>query len=63
MRRIRASSSEGHIRTSAALPEALHRRLMLESLETGIVATEIIRRALIEWLDRHGTAGGRRAKR
>ena len=51
-RRIRATTSEGMIRTTAALPEALHRRLMLASLETRLVATEIIRRALAEWLGR-----------
>jgi hypothetical protein len=59
-RRLRAPTSEGYIRTTAALPQALHRRLMLESVETGLVATEIIRRAVAEWLDRHGK---RRAKR
>jgi len=52
MKRIRASTSEGHVRTTAALPERLHRRLVLASLETRLVGTEIIRRALIEWLDR-----------
>lgn len=53
MKRVRATSSEGHVRTTAALPEALHRRLMHASIETRLVATEIIRRALTEWLDRH----------
>jgi len=52
-KRIRAASSEGYVRTSAALPEALHRRLMHASIETRLVATEIVRRALTEWLDRH----------
>jgi len=48
------------VRTSAALPEALHRRLMHASIETRLVATEIIRRALTEWLDRHAKKGGSR---
>ncbi len=63
MKRVRASSSEGHVRTSVAMPEELHRRLMLESIETGLVATEIIRRAVAEWLDRHGKAPRRRTRR
>ena len=54
--RIRAKTSKGMIRTTAALPEALHRRLMHASIETRLVATEIIRRALGEWLDKREKA-------
>ena len=42
LKRIRAATSEGYVRNSAALPEALHRRLMHASIETRLVATEII---------------------
>jgi predicted cobalt transporter CbtA len=50
------------IRTTAALPKALHRRLMVASVETRLVATEIIRRALAEWLDRRQRKGRRGGK-
>ena len=63
MRRIRAKTSEGHVRTTAALPEALHRRLMHASVETRLVATEIVRRALADWLDRHERIGTRRRRK
>ncbi len=53
MKRIRAESGAGMIRTSIALPFEVHRRLMHVSVDTGIVATEIARRAVIEWLDHH----------
>ena len=36
-----------------ALPEALFRRLSIASLETRMVQTEIVRRALEDWLDRY----------
>ncbi len=52
-KRVRAESAVGHIRTTAALPLDLHRRLMHASVETRLVATEIIRRAVAEWLDRY----------
>lgn len=52
-KRIRAESTAGHVRTSASLPRELHRRLMLASVETRMVATEIVRRAVAEWLERH----------
>jgi len=36
-----------------ALPEALHRRYKLASVETGVVVTELIRRAAAEWIQKH----------
>jgi metal-responsive CopG/Arc/MetJ family transcriptional regulator len=53
MKRIRAGSSKGMIRTSVALPEALHKRFKLASIETGAVVTELIRRAAMEWIDKY----------
>jgi hypothetical protein len=52
MKRIRAESSAGMVRTSIALPEALHRRYKLASIETGAVVTELLRRAAAEWIER-----------
>jgi metal-responsive CopG/Arc/MetJ family transcriptional regulator len=36
-----------------ALPEKLFRRLSIASLETRMVRTEIVRRALEEWLNHY----------
>lgn len=52
-KRIRAGSSKGMIRTSVALPEELHRRFKLASIETGAVVTELIRQAASEWIERY----------
>jgi len=41
------------IRTSVALPEDLHRRYKLASIETGAVVTELIRRAAAEWIEKY----------
>ena len=40
------------IRTSVSLPEALHRRYKLASVETGVVLTELLRRAAAEWIQK-----------
>ncbi|HET7499038.1 MAG TPA: ribbon-helix-helix protein, CopG family [Candidatus Eisenbacteria bacterium] len=53
MKRIRAGSSKGMIRTSVALPEDLHRRFKLASIETGAVVTELLRRAAAEWIEKY----------
>jgi hypothetical protein len=53
MKRIRAGSSKGMIRTSIALPERLHKRYKLASIETGAVVTELLRRAAAEWIDKY----------
>jgi hypothetical protein len=63
MKRVRATTREGHVRTTAALPDDLHRRLMHASIESRLVATEIIRRAVDEWLhrfERKTKKGGKR---
>jgi hypothetical protein len=52
MKRIRADSSKGMVRTSIALPEALHKRYKLASIETGAVVTELLRRAAAEWIEK-----------
>jgi len=52
-KRIRADSSKGMVRTSVALPEDLHRRFKLASIETGAVVTELLRRAAAMWMERY----------
>ena len=54
MKRIRANSSKGMVRTSIALPESLHKRYKLASIETGAVVTELLRRAAAEWIEKYG---------
>jgi hypothetical protein len=61
LKRVRAATGKGMVRTTAALPEALHRRLMVASIETRLVATEIIRRAVAEWLGKYEKRVGRRS--
>jgi hypothetical protein len=56
MKRIRADSSKGMIRTSIALPESLHKKYKLASIETGAVVTELLRRAAAEWIDKYKPA-------
>ena len=51
-KRIRAATRKGMIVTTVALPEDLHRRLALAGLEERIVLTELVRLALVDWLDR-----------
>jgi len=53
MKRIRAGSSRGMVRTSVALPDDLHRRFKLASIETGAVVTELLRRAATEWMEKY----------
>jgi hypothetical protein len=53
MKRIRAGSSKGMVRTSIALPETLHKRYKLASIETGAVVTELLRRAAAEWIQKY----------
>ena len=38
--------------TTVALDEGMHRRLAIAAIEESTVMTEIVRRALREWLDR-----------
>jgi hypothetical protein len=63
MPKQRADSREGMIVTTVALPQDLHRRLMLAALEENAAAVEIIRQAVRELLDRReqkGKKGGGR---
>ena len=53
MKRIRANSSAGMVRTSIALPESLHKKYKLASIETGAVVTELLRRAAAEWIEKY----------
>jgi predicted DNA-binding ribbon-helix-helix protein len=50
--RQRAKSREGMVTTTVALRGAVHLRLKKISAETGIVMTELVRRAVEEWLRR-----------
>jgi hypothetical protein len=40
--------------TTVALREDMHRRLAIAAIEESTVMTELVRRALAEWLDRRG---------
>lgn len=51
-KRVRAESREGMRVTTVALEEGMHRRLAIAAIEESTVMTEIVRRALREWLDR-----------
>ena len=53
-KRIRAETREGMRVTTVALRDDMHRRLAIAAIEEGTVMTEIVRRALAEWLDRRG---------
>jgi len=59
-KRKRADSREGMRVTTIALPEELHRRLVVEALDRRTVMTELVRQALAEWLARKGRAKKRR---
>ena len=39
--------------TTVALPNEIHRRLLIAAVEHRIAFTEIVRQALGEWLSRH----------
>ena len=45
--------------TTIALPPELHKRLAIAAIEDGAAATELVREAIREWLDRR-TRGKRR---
>lgn len=51
-KRVRAESREGMRVTTVALEEDMHRRLAIAAIEESTVMTELVRRALGEWLDR-----------
>ena len=53
-KRFRAESREGMRVTTVALEEGMHRRLAIAAIEESTVMTELVRRALAEWLDRRG---------
>jgi len=53
-KRFRAESREGMRVTTVALQEDMHRRLAIAAIEESTVMTELVRRALAEWLDRRG---------
>ena len=52
-KRKQAESREGMTITTVALPVELHRRLLIAAVEVNAAATEIMRQALGEWLERH----------
>ena len=53
-KRIRAESRDGMRVTTIALRDDMHRKLAIAAIEESTVMTEIVRRALAEWLDRRG---------
>ena len=54
-----ATSREGMIVFSVALPAALHRRLAIKGLDERIAMAEMVRRAVSEYLDRDRKGGAR----
>lgn len=55
VKRIRADSREGMRVTTVALRDDMHRRLAIAAIEESTVMTEIVRRALREWLERRSS--------
>lgn len=53
-KRVRAESREGMRVTTVALEVGMHRRLAIAAIEESTVMTELVRRALGEWLERRG---------
>ena len=56
----RADSREGMQVTTVALPTDLHKRLMIAAIEDGAAATELVRQAIAEFLERRGSARRKR---
>ena len=52
-KRKQAHSRQGMTVTTVALPDEMHRRLLIAAVETNTAATEIVRQALADWLSRH----------
>jgi hypothetical protein len=49
--------------STMALPEDLHRRLAIAAVEDRIAMTELVRRALADWLDRRDKGRARKGAR
>jgi hypothetical protein len=60
--RRRLPSRAGTTTTSVSLPHDLHRRAVEAALERNWVFREVVRVALVEWLDRHGARRGKGAR-
>ena len=56
----RAPSREGFIVTTVALPQELHKRLLLAALDENAAATELIREAVTDYLKKRDLRKGRR---
>jgi Ribbon-helix-helix protein, copG family len=52
MPKRRATTREGMVVTTIALPPDLHKRLAIAAIEDGAASAELIREAVAEWLDR-----------
>ena len=55
-KRLRAETRDGMVVTTVALREEVLRRLAVLAAENSTVMTELVRRAVDEWLARHGRA-------
>ncbi len=44
--------------TTVALPQEMHRRLLIAAVETNTAATEVVRQALAEWLSHRPRSKG-----
>ncbi len=58
----KAVSREGMTVTSVALPQALHRRLMIASIEDNAAAAELVREAVERYLETREKKTGRSSR-
>jgi Arc/MetJ-type ribon-helix-helix transcriptional regulator len=61
-KKSRAETREGMVVTTVALENELHHRLALAALEERSAMTELVRRAVREWLDRREQKGAKHGR-
>jgi hypothetical protein len=57
LKRSRAKDRKGMVVTIVALPGPLYRRLRTIGRIEGLALTEMVRRAVAEWIERRGKGG------
>ncbi len=63
MPKKRAQSREGMVVTTVALEKELHQRLAIAAVEDNAALTELVRRAISDWLFRREQKRKRRVKK
>ena len=61
-KRVRAASRENMVPILVAIPKALRRQLAAVTAKTGITRNELVRRALVEWLERNARRKGKEVR-